>query len=105
MLRPQHKYTPYPYTTRFRSATDVFDIAREENDRAKTFPEKDGAASSPQATKPLPAKTGAAAAAAQPARPPVRPGAAAEPEKQEPEPGDPPTGDVPRTAHQLGQAG
>ena len=86
-------------------STEVFDIAREENDRAKTFPEKDGAASSPQATKPLPAKTGAAAAAAQPARPPVRPGAAAEPEKQEPELVEPPMGDLPRAGEQLELAG
>src|SRR5690625_3038558 len=86
-------------------ATEVFDIAREENDRAKTFPEQDGAASAPPATKPLPAKTGAAAAAAQPARPPVRSGSAAEPEKQEHELTEPPMGDLPRAGEQLELAG
>src|SRR5699024_2550005 len=86
-------------------STEVFDIAREENDRAKTFPEQDGAASAPPATKPLPAKTGAAAAAAQPARPPVRSGSAAEPEKQEHELTEPPMGDLPRAGEQLELAG
>ena len=86
-------------------STEVFDIAREENDRAKTFPERDGAASAPPATKPLPAKTGAAAAAAQPARPPVRSGSAAEPEKQEHELTEPPMGDLPRAGEQLELAG
>src|SRR5690625_3718539 len=86
-------------------STEVFDIAREENDRAKTFPEQDGAASAPPATKPLPAKTGAAPAATQPARPPVRSGSAAEPEKQEHELTEPPMGDLPRAGEQLELAG
>src|SRR5690625_5937156 len=77
-------------------STEVFDIARVENDRAKTFPERDGAASAPPATKLLPAKTGAAAATTQPASPPVRSGSAAEPEKQEHELTEPPMGDLPR---------
>src|SRR5690625_2532184 len=86
-------------------STEVFDMAREEDDRAKTFPEQDGAASAPPATKRLPAKTGAAAAAAQPARPPVRSGSAADPENQEHELTEPPMGDLPRAGEQLDRAG
>ncbi|PMC75018.1 DNA translocase FtsK [Brachybacterium sp. UMB0905] len=79
--------------------TEVFDVVQDENQRAKTFPEKGAGATTPMPT----AKGGAKPAAGAPK--PTQPVATKPAAQEKPELVPPPMGDLPRAGEQLELAG